>query len=66
MQILWLKAVALVSVAIAASGQVQYTIDAKSDNSFFHELMTPSISSSNARQNIYSRYGERFFDSKKL
>jgi hypothetical protein len=51
------KIMVLLGLIAFASGQVQYTIDAKIDNSFFHELISPSIANNNIHQNIYSRYG---------
>lgn len=57
MQLLWIQAVTFAAFATLGNSQVQYTIDAKSDNSFFHELISPSISNSNTKQNMYSRFG---------
>ena len=56
-QMFWGQAVTFLALAALASSQIQYTIDAKIDNSFFHELISPSISNSNTKQNIYSQYG---------
>ena len=48
----------LLLATVVKCGQLSYTIDSTSDNAFFHELISPSISNSNIRQNTYSRFGE--------
>jgi hypothetical protein len=60
MQFLWVQAAIFLTMVEWGQSQVQYTIDAKIDNNFFHELISPSIANSNTKQNMYSRFGAKY------